>query len=480
MVPLYLRHIPVEMYGAWLASGNILFWLTSFDMGIANVVMQRVGNAYGRNDVKGVNGFATAGVVLCAGLASIIVICGLLLAPHMPALVRLPETAAATDLSAAFRIAIFGAGISIVGFAISAVNRGLQESLSVGMIAVSAQAVALVGILIGVLMGYGVYALALGILIRPVVDIFGNLWVISQRASGEGFRPSVQTSCIKDIAKMLGFTSLGRTGLAISDRVDAFLLARLMGPEVVPVYILTRRGMDVAKAILVRPGNAFSPTVAHLMGEGKIERGREVLTRFLRILFWSGGSAIAGFLALNEAFVSLWVGTHLYAGQAVNTSFVAVLFLGIVGRNLGLLCTAMGDIRNIALATFFRAVLIVLLMVYGIKYFGLLGAAMAPLGGFLFIYMPYVFRSFHKYLQLGRRDWFYQMREAIISLGLAGILAFLFPIFGTQDWLGFICNGLALALIYMSLLAIISRPFRCELRGILLLVVKYKPGARRL
>ena len=50
MVPLYLKYIPVELYGAWLATGNIVNWLLVVDPGISTVVMQRVGKSYGADD----------------------------------------------------------------------------------------------------------------------------------------------------------------------------------------------------------------------------------------------------------------------------------------------------------------------------------------------------------------------------------------------------------------------------------------------
>ena len=41
-VPLYGAHIPIEIYGALLASGNILFWVSAFDMGLVAFLVSSI------------------------------------------------------------------------------------------------------------------------------------------------------------------------------------------------------------------------------------------------------------------------------------------------------------------------------------------------------------------------------------------------------------------------------------------------------
>ena len=41
LVPVYLKFIPLEEYGAWLATGNVLAYLMVADFGLMGVVTQR-------------------------------------------------------------------------------------------------------------------------------------------------------------------------------------------------------------------------------------------------------------------------------------------------------------------------------------------------------------------------------------------------------------------------------------------------------
>lgn len=462
MVPLYLRHIPVDMYGAWLASGNILFWLSSFDMGISAVIVQRVGSAYGRRDITAIGGFATAGILICAFLGLLVITAGALAAPYVPNLVQLSEASGASNLSKAFMIAAIGSGLSALGFGIQGANSGLQESFSIGLVSVLAQLSALIATLMGILMGYGVYALAIGILVRPLIDILGNVIILYKRKRVDSIDFSLSKLYIVDISKMLGFTSLGKAGVAISDRIDGFLLARFLGPETVPIYMLTRRGMDIVKHIFIRPGNALVPTISHLMGEGKTARGKEIMIRFITILIWASGLSTVGFILLNHQFISLWVGEDLYAGNGVNLALVSVLALGILGLNLGLICKAMGDIVNMAITSVTRAVVVAALMIPGIYFFGIIGAATAPIGGFILVYLPYALISFHKHLKFNLKDWT-KLSIQVIHTGVSIIsLILIVPLVEADNWIRFAQNVVVVTTTFFILLCLLSSTLRSE------------------
>src|SRR4051812_34718252 len=52
LIPLYLHAVGPRVFGAWLASGDLLVWLQVFDLGLPNVLIQRIGEAACKNDQK--------------------------------------------------------------------------------------------------------------------------------------------------------------------------------------------------------------------------------------------------------------------------------------------------------------------------------------------------------------------------------------------------------------------------------------------
>src|SRR5512136_152353 len=72
LIPLYLHAIGPRLYGAWLGSGEILVWMQAFDLGLPNLMIQRIGAAYGQRDSKTVAEYFAAGMAAMAGVALIV------------------------------------------------------------------------------------------------------------------------------------------------------------------------------------------------------------------------------------------------------------------------------------------------------------------------------------------------------------------------------------------------------------------------
>src|SRR5262245_81108 len=50
LAPLYLHFVGSRLYGSWLASGEMLVWMQTLDLGLPNVLIQRIGAADGAGD----------------------------------------------------------------------------------------------------------------------------------------------------------------------------------------------------------------------------------------------------------------------------------------------------------------------------------------------------------------------------------------------------------------------------------------------
>ncbi len=49
LLPLYVKYIDSSTLGIWLATGNILAWITLTDPGIGDVLQQKIAELMGRN-----------------------------------------------------------------------------------------------------------------------------------------------------------------------------------------------------------------------------------------------------------------------------------------------------------------------------------------------------------------------------------------------------------------------------------------------
>jgi O-antigen/teichoic acid export membrane protein len=470
MVPLYLKYIPVELYGAWLATGNIINWLLVVDPGISTVVMQRVGKSYGADDRSEVGEYATGGLLITGVIVLVVLIAGLVSASQVGSWVNLTDLALATELESNFKIAVFASALTLFAFAAGSVNLGLQASFAHGICYLIANTISLVTTAVGLLQGWGLLAITIGLLVRAVIFCGGGLGYMLWRFHEESVALSCCRERIYEILGLMSFTSLGRIGALLTKNMDAFVLARFLGPEMVPVLILTRRGFEVAEMVLTRTGNAVGPSLSHLKGEDDRGKMRSIITRLLSLNVWVLGLAFGGYLAFNDDFIYLWVGAEFFAGATVSYLLCILLVFTVMVTLMQTLCMALGDIKRNSVMQFVRAFITFVCLIGGVYAFGIIGAVIAPLVGIVVIASWYYPRSLGRLAGLLRSDWLQLGREAVISLVCSLVLFALFMEFEPITWSNFCLNAGAMAGLYTILLFSVSRLAREEGIGFLSLL----------
>ncbi|MCC5790910.1 MAG: oligosaccharide flippase family protein [Opitutales bacterium] len=464
MVPLYLRFIPYELYGAWLATGNILNWVLVVDPGLSTVIMQRVGQSYGADRLNAVGAYALSGLLLTAIIVLGVILVGLIMAPHIAGWVNLLEADLARTLQINFVLGLIAGGITLFAFSVGVVNLGLQRSFAHGMVFLTANLLTLAVTIVLLFKGFGLYAISLGLLTRALVFSLGGAGYMLCRLKREAIHLNFQRATMREMLGLLSFTSLGKIGGLLSKNMDAFLIARFLGPDKVPIYILTRRGMEVAITMLGRTGNAFSPSLSHLSGESDPGKMRFILNRLLYINLWILGLAFGGFLAFNEGFITVWVGQELFAGSVVSTLFCLFMVLTLLFTLMQTLCVALGDIKRNAIVQFVQALIIFSCMLFGTYFFGFVGAALAPIIGYLSISLWYYPRSLTKRGHLQSNDLRRLTFESVLCLGLGLLLALPFSQASITSWIGLILWASAFLLLYSLVLMSLRPMLRKEVR----------------
>ena len=110
LVPLYLSYIPVEIYGAWLASGNILAWISAIDPGLTIVLQQQTSTFYGAGELKKVGKLIGSGLILSCLILMIALFLGLISSYFIINLLNLSLDVDNSLILKAFKYAFLGAG----------------------------------------------------------------------------------------------------------------------------------------------------------------------------------------------------------------------------------------------------------------------------------------------------------------------------------------------------------------------------------
>ncbi len=465
-VPLYLRFIPLELYGAWLATGNVVAWLTVIDPGLSTVLQQRSATAYGKGRVDELNALLTGGVLISAVISVAVLSVGIGTTGLLFDWLQLGGGFETATLERAYLLAVTGTALMIFSYGITAFNQGLQSSVAVGVIFVVSTVGSLVATAVFLYQGVGLPAIPLGLLVRGGGLTIGNVGYLAWRYRNEtySYRPSFCR--VGTLSKLMSFTFLGRGANVIATNLDAFVLTRFLGAEVAPVLVLTRKAADISRTLADRPAVAFMPSIAHLVGSGGQVQARTILLRLVRLILWLLGLLGAGVLIFNGAFVTLWVGPTFYAGTTVNFLIAITLIVTVVSNMLSNLCFALGNIRNNSLAALAQGAVTIPLMICGAKYWGLTGVALAPLLAMLAVsgwYFPF---AFSRLLNLTSADLRAITREScsvLAAAALAGLLATPLRLsVEPTTWFRFATGVVAFAMLYAALLWLLSTAARAE------------------
>jgi O-antigen/teichoic acid export membrane protein len=355
LVPLYLRYIGPGMYGAWLASGDLLGWLAMLHMGITGVVTQRMAAAHGRGERAVVGEYYATGVAVQAVLMAVLVGLGLLVAPFVPGWLGIHGEDART-LSRCFAAAAAATGLGFMAAVVGSLPVAVQRMTFNAAATLACTAAGLVTTLWLLLSGAGLWALAWGMLARNGLLLLALAGAAAAALRREGTRMRVRGPVLRELGALSGPSFLSMLGNTAVGRCDALLVAVVFRPELATVYVLTRRAAEIISMFLALVGGALYPGFAHLVGSGHLARARHVLAQAERGYLAAGALCVALYMALNRTFMELWVGPAQYGGHLL-TVLVGLNVL-LVGRAalVTYLLGASGQIRQSAHLIFAEAV----------------------------------------------------------------------------------------------------------------------------
>lgn len=420
MVPLYLRYLGAGMYGAWLASGDLLGWLGLLQMGIASLVTQRMAAAHGRNERAALGEYYAAGLAVQAVLMAVLIGLGIAVAPFVPGWLGIHGDEARV-LSSCFAAAAAAAALGFLAAVAGSLSLAVQRMTFNAAATLACTLAGLVTTLWLLLSGAGLWALVWGMLARNGLLLLALSADAAVVLRSEGTRMRVRVPVLRDLGSLSGATLLGMLGNTAVGRCDAVLVAVVFRPEAATVYVLTRRAAEIISMFLARVGGAVYPGFANLVGSGHLPRARHVLGQVDRGYLAAGTLALAMYMALNRTFMELWVGPAQYGGHLLTVLIALnVLLVGRAGVAIYLL-GAGGDIRQGAYLIFAEAVArvaatLALLLVLGVPGVPVAGIATTAVSAHLAL------RWLHRRLGADRaaKPWRVDAASAAYVLLLAG------------------------------------------------------------
>ena len=477
IVPFYLKFIDHALFGAWLASGNILVWLTIIEPGVGEVLQQKVGSAYGAKDHTKVGLYIGSGIAISTAIAIVVAIACFLFQYLIAGILNLPSSIDIPQLLHAFTIAAMGTSLILLSYAFVGSNQGLQSSLGIGTILVVAQVISLVVNLVLLFKGYGLLSIAYSTLVRGIGVTAGNIIYLLIRLKKERIPLLFEKKFFISFSKLFSYTFFSKISNTVVSNIDLILVARFVNPETVTMLELTRRPITIIQSFSNRISVAFMPAMAHLHGEGNIPRVRELFLNFAFIFSWASMFIIFGFVAFNKDLLNVWAGHSVYIGNPINILLCISLLFTSYTYNISNFTFALGNIKGNSFITIVKSISYVVLMIVLGYFFGIYGFLAASILSVLVSEAWYYPRTIASLLTLNKEGMWETGKENIklLVIGIALCVTWYFLRITVSNWFGLMVVGVSFTAAFFLLLYMASEKFRAFVkRGFDLLLKKFK------
>ncbi len=457
LVPLYLQHIDRELYGFWLATGAALATMFVSDFGLLGVVVQRTGSAYGARDFPRLERLIGTGLLIVTCVVATLAIMSAALAPVITSLLDL-DPAGVVLIRNCFLIVVFANAMSLFGTASEAILRSLQEPFVPGLFKLLSEILSILATVWLILQGWGLYALATGIMVRGAVLATGNFstcmlrcrWRFAMRLrwSRETLRSMLRDSFYQF------FTSIG---MRLQTYSNPFIVGVILGGDAAAIYGFTVQAFVTIRLFLGRLSAAISPSLAHLHGTGNMERFRDIFNRMVQSFALVGLVGMSGLFVFNRHFVFLWLGSENYGGDLVTILLVVFGLATVLASAPYEALVSTGQFRTISQVTWL-ALLVQIPLAFAVVRLGIWGVVAASLLGMM-LTGALLTKAVWPRLGLMAAD-FRVMASGLIRImgpGIVVAVAAFLLLPQIRSWLGFLWQSGAFAILILATTALANR-----------------------
>ena len=367
-----------EEYGLWLLVAQLLGYLALLDLGVVALLPREAAYATGR-----------AGGAEAATELSLIVGRTVRLVLWQTPFVAMAGLVLWLNLPAAWEALRAPLGLVLAAFVaffpfrvLPATLRGLQDLAFLGMAQMVAWLAGTAVTVVLVVAGYGLYGLAIGWIVTqlciPVVA-----WIRLRRRFPYALPGAISKSKTGSPARMLKrgvWVSVAQVSHVLFSSTDVIIVGAIWGPLAVVPYVITGK---LAAVLANQPQllmQAAEPGLSEIKTGENRERAMQVSSALAEAMLIFSGGLVCIVLAVNEGFITWWVGADQWGGLMLTVMILGRVILTHWNLTIATSLFSFGYERRLALTALASGVVTV---GTSIVLVGRIGAVGAPLGAIL-------------------------------------------------------------------------------------------------
>jgi len=471
VTPIVLTYLDKTEYGVWVIIASVLGYMGLMDFGITGATSALTAKSNTKEDEHHINTIINNAFVLQSFIGFLIICIGLIFASYFPNIFNMGDYSK-DDAWLVFVMAIIGYGMNFPTKSLKGLIQARQ------MIALSVWLEFFLFILTTSLnlyllhLEFGLLALPLGTVAIRLLSFPLFAYFAKKSYSQLKFDFSLVTMTnMKEIFGVSSYWFVGMIAAMVIYSTDTILIGIYMSTAMVTMYALTLRLSEVIREFIYSINFTLMPAIGQIMGQGDVKKAQKIYLQSQPVILSLAVVGSVFIYLFNSYFVSAWVGDKYFAGDTLSLLFAGILFISVVFHASSLVIGADLKLKGITIVRISEAILNILLSIWLIQSYGLVGVALATLiSGIItsFLIVPYMTI---KHLKLSFIVWF----KAIFVKVLIVFIMSIFWAFLAQKIVIYGIVGVVLALVIFILLSIISVWFIAmdqEIKGMIYAKIK--------
>ncbi|MET1054835.1 MAG: MATE family efflux transporter [Pedobacter sp.] len=372
LLPLYLKRIDSSTLGLWLATGNILAWMTLADPGVGDVLQQKIAQLRGQNSDREIGLTIGSGLSASAGILAISVIAGFVFYFLIGTIIN-KDVSKYDGLQVALLVSIIATGMSLVSFSLSGINQGMHNSAPVAIGSLTANFLFLITNVVLLYLGFGVISIAASNLTRALyINVF-NFTALKKVLNREKLSIIFDGTHFKKFIKIFSFTSVSRIIGGFAASMDMIVLARFVNPAMITVFEINKRPIQMTQSLIGRHSVALMPVISHANGKGDTEGIKNLIDTQFKYYTYAAIFIALCFILNYHSLITAWTGEGKYAGNTIVYLLIGNFFFDLLGYFMANMGYALGDIKMNSFINILKGIVSGVLYYFVTKAYGLVG-----------------------------------------------------------------------------------------------------------
>ena len=313
--PFIVHHLGDTAYGVWTLLAALVGYLGLLDFGIRGAVTRYVAHHHAAGDNSNCSATVSAGLAMFGLLGIVAIVVASFVALLSPILFNIPETLL-NDTQIVLAVGGFAIAATLIGGVFGGAIAGLERFDIINGITIAVDSVRAVAIVLALLEGYGLIALAYIQLAAAVLNGLAAWGAV--RTLFPQLRFAFRNSLVPHMRTILSFSmtlSVLHLFAVLIFYSDALIIAVFLPVSAVTYFAIPANLCGYARQLSAAVSTIMTPRVSGLVSVGSDTVGEEILsaariatlvTTSIAITFWFRGGS----------FIGIWMGPEYGAASA--------------------------------------------------------------------------------------------------------------------------------------------------------------------